>query len=321
MSEDVLETALQALGLPSGEPPKRAIIHGAKGTLISFWVPGDELRPTVRGAWITATEVQFLDTEPLDRFPSTAHKVKGGGGELLDRFIRDGHQFLTLIEDLDEDVADLERRGRDVPVTQLWPLKQRAAAIRLQVDRALIAASECAGVFSDRLPGFEGAYPSVERQYTHLQGLVAATQSSISDLILLRTAVESNQIAETANTLSKTSNRIAALANESNVRMLGITYLALVLALVSAVILFPNTAATILGMPSAGWVPGVVVDLALIFIAVVPLIWVFTRPWVRRMLDDLRSFEGRIGEGIDDLPEISPEQAMKTGSPPKSPAD
>jgi hypothetical protein len=88
--------------------------------------------------------------------------------------------------------------------------------------------------------------------------------------------------------------------------MLGIAYVALILALVSAVVLIPTTAATILGMPSAGWVPGLWVDVILVVLAIVPIAVVFSRPWVKGVLRSLGSVEARTREGLRDLPEISP---------------
>jgi hypothetical protein len=89
--------------------------------------------------------------------------------------------------------------------------------------------------------------------------------------------------------------------------MLGITYIALVLGLVSAAVLIPNTAATILGMPTAAWVPGLWVDVTLILLIVVPIVLIFSRPWVRVMVGSLRDSELRVGEGIRDLPELEAE--------------
>jgi hypothetical protein len=73
---------------------------------------------------------------------------------------------------------------------------------------------------------------------------------------------------------------------------------------VSVVVLIPNTAATILGMPSAAWVPGLWVDVLLVVLAVVPLLVVFSRPWVLQTLRGLPSSERRSSEGLSDLPEV-----------------
>jgi len=151
------------------------------------------------------------------------------------------------------------------------------------------------------------ALPAVVHGLEGIQNLSGNTQQALRDLILLRNAEDANRIAEAANQLSATSNRIAALANTSNIRMLGLAYLALVLGLVSAVVLIPNTAATILGMPSAAWVPGLWVTIVVVITAAIPLVLVFSRPWVLQMLRGMKSYEFRSEEGLGDLPEIPPE--------------
>jgi len=93
--------------------------------------------------------------------------------------------------------------------------------------------------------------------------------------------------------------------------MLGVAYLAFVLALVSVVVLIPNTAATVLGMPSAGWVPGLWVDVILAVLAIVPIAVVFSRPWVLRLLRGVGAYEVRSSEGISDLPEVSPQASAR----------
>jgi len=94
---------------------------------------------------------------------------------------------------------------------------------------------------------------------------------------------------------------------------LGFGLVAFVLALVSVVVLIPNTGATILGMPSAAWVPGVWVDGILIALAILPLALVFSRPWVRQVLAGLGSFEARTQEGLTDLPEVRPADVNQRG--------
>jgi hypothetical protein len=138
----------------------------------------------------------------------------------------------------------------------------------------------------------------------HLDGLSNGIAQGVRDLVSIRNAVESNRLAESANRLGEVSNRVAALANTSNLRMLGVAYIALVLALVSAVVLIPNTAATILGVPGAAWVPGIWIVIILVVLAVVPIAIVFSRPWVLRTLRGLPAFEVRSGEGLEDLPEV-----------------
>ena len=152
-------------------------------------------------------------------------------------------------------------------------------------------------------------------ELVRVRELALSVQEGLSDLILLRNAEESNRIAEAANALSRTSNRIAALANISNIRMLGLTYIALVLGLVSAAVLIPNTGATILGMPSAAWIPGWWVVVVLTVLAVVPIWAIFSRRFVRRILVDLEDAERRAQEGVVDLPEVSDAEAVRGVGP------
>ncbi len=168
------------------------------------------------------------------------------------------------------------------------------------------------GPLGAEFPGLAGHLGTFATEVDHLEQLSNGLAQAARDLVGLRTAVESNRLAEGANELGRVSNRIAALANTSNLRMLGVAYIALLLALISAVVLIPNTAATILGMPSAAWVPGLWVDLVLVVLAIVPLAVVFSRPWVRRMLHGWRTYESRSAEGLADLPEV-PAQTVNSG--------
>jgi hypothetical protein len=175
------------------------------------------------------------------------------------------------------------------------------------IGRALVVSAEATGPSAKRFPQSEPALEAADREVGRVRDLAVSVQQGLSDLILLRNAEQGNRIAEFANELARTSNRIAALANISNIRMLGLTYIALLLGLVSAVVLIPNTAATVLGMPSASWVPGYWVDVSLVVLGVGSFLAVFTRPWVRRLLRDLGPSEQRAGEGLLDLPEVPAE--------------
>jgi hypothetical protein len=316
-----LEEALEALDQPTDRGPRWPIMHGKAGTLLAFDVPVDGGKVRWTGLWVTPTSIQFLDVDPPEPHGSRAHRIEGNAAGLFDRYILAMHEYLELISELDEEIADIQGRGPSVPLAAIWPFKQRASRLRAGLARAMSVSAECSTLFEERLPGWKKVFPSIEAELVRLQQMVAAVEQSVSDLILLRNAEESNRIANAANDLSRTSNRIAALANISNIRMLGITFLALFLALISAVILFPNTGATILGMPSAAWVPGIWVDVSLALLAIVPLVWVLSRPWVRRMLKDVHDYESRIEEGLADLPELKPGagragSAIETRSPP-----
>jgi hypothetical protein len=170
-----------------------------------------------------------------------------------------------------------------------------------------LVVTELDGPLGSSFPGLADHITSIRAEVAHLEALSAGLAQVVRDLLSLRNAIESNRLAEAANELGRVSNRIAALANSSNVRMLGVAYLAFVLGLVSVVVLIPNTAATVLGMPSAAWVPGLWVDLILVVLAIVPIAIVFSRSWVLRLLRGLGSYEARSSEGISDLPEVPSE--------------
>ncbi|MCI4344626.1 MAG: hypothetical protein L3J87_03255, partial [Thermoplasmata archaeon] len=63
----------------------------------------------------------------------------------------------------------------------------------------------------------------------------------------------------------------------------------------------------------AAWVPGLWVDLLLVGLAIVPIVVVFSRPWVRTLLRSLTESELRIQEGIADLPELPAETPSAPG--------
>ena len=181
----------------------------------------------------------------------------------------------------------------------MWELQREVARLRANVGRIVVVTAEVGGPSIPRFPGAEAALAAVEREVDRTRELAAAVQQSVSDLIMLLNVDQSNRIAESANQLARTSNKIAELANISNIRMLGLTYIALLIGLVGAVVLIPNTAATILGMPTAAWVPGYLVDAVLLGLGIVPFAVVFSRPWVRRILTEFRRRRGgpRKGSG------------------------
>lgn len=313
MSEPPLSTILATLGLPPDSPPPRPLIYGSAGVLVSFAVLTEDGQAEWTGAWISNGTVSFFGPEPPVAHIATALGITGTSGRLLDRFVRMGHETLQRIEELDQDLVALPEKP-SVSVKALWPIRRRTAILRTEIDRALVAAAQCQGPLAAHFPDFDKAWPTVEGELLRLQRLAGFLQQTISDLLVARNVEESNRIAIAANQLAQTSNRLAALGNSSNIRMLGLTYLALFLALASAVILFPNTGATILGMPSAAWVPGVWVVVSLVALAIIPLVWVYTRPWVRRIVADLRNFEQVAREGLQELPEVAPDAVTSTTS-------
>lgn len=309
----VLEPALKALGRSAVDATRHPILHGNGQTLVTICRPAAGGGFTFSAVWIAPDQVRFLGDPPATTAFSQGHHLTGPAAELFDRVVDSTRLYLERIEEMDTSLSDAEQKGRGVPLKEIWTLQRRTALLRAQLGRTYVALAELGGPFADRFPGFVSALPPLEAELSHVQGLCANVQQALSDLILLRNAEESNRIAEAANRLSATSNRIAALANISNIRMLGLTYIALFLGLVSAVVLFPNTAATILGMPSAGWVPGVWVDVAIVITAAVPLSLVLRPRWIREMLRGLPSYERRVTEGLGDLPEVAPDAAADAG--------
>jgi len=307
MAGATLADALEAFGRPTNEPPRHPVLQGEAGTLITFGLPerSGELRYT--GVWVGPKETRFLDPAPVATGAAAAHGLTGPSARLFDLFLNASRVYLERVEEVDERLAEVQQKGRTVPLSDVWSLGRRDAVIRAQIGRALVGLAECGGRLTTVFPGFPAALPAVAGELERVQQLASAVQQSLSDLILLRNAEEANRIGEATNELAKISNRIAALANTSNIRMLGITYIALVLGLVSAAVLIPNTAATILGMPSAAWVPGLWVDVILLLLIVVPIALIFSRSWVKTILGSLSDSELRVIEGIRDLPELDPD--------------
>jgi hypothetical protein len=311
MSGVSLTEALTALGRPPATNPRHPVIHGAQGTLVSFGLPTESGTVQFLGVWITDRQVQFIDSDPKVTPAAAAHGLSGISAQLFELFLVAARSYLERIEEIDERLAEQQEKGRSIALNEVWSLQRQVAEVRAQIGRALVGLTECSGRYGDRFPGFPEAASTPMSELVRVRELAASVQDGLSNLILLRNADESNRIAEAANNLSTTSNRIAALANTSNIRMLGLTYIALVLGLVSAAVLIPNTGATILGMPSAAWVPGYWVDLILVALAVVPLWLIFSRRFVVGILRDITESEKRAQEGIDDLPEISAADAAR----------
>lgn len=301
--------ALQELGYLRAETPPRPVLHARTGTLVSFALL-QEKGPVWVGLWVDPSGPRILpDSAPEG--PALFHGLSGVSARLFDLFSDAARRYLERTEEIDAKLAQLQERNRVLPVEEIWKLQREMATIRAHIGRALVAAAECGGPIANSLPGFADALPSLLGEFSRVQDVAANVRQALSDLVLLRDAEQANRLADVANVLGRASNRIAALANISNIRMLGLTYVAFVLALVSAVLLFPNTAGTILGMPSAAWVPGIWVDVVIAVLTVTPLVFVFSRPWVRRVLRELRDYEVRAGEGMADLAEISPDSAAR----------
>ena len=310
-----LADGLAVVGRTLEEVRGHPILHGNGSVLVTVGRPAADGTLEWLGVGLEPGGVRFYGGAAPAVGPSRGHRLDPSTGELVDRLSDVVRMYLERVEALDERLSELQERGRSVPTSDVWALHHRTALVRAQLSRTTVAVAELGGPFLDRFPGFDRVRPGLDAEIERVHALCAALQQSLSDLILLRTAEESNRIAETANELARTSNRIAALANISNIRMLGITYIALVLGLASAVVLFPNTAGTILGMPSAAWVPGWLVVVVLAAATVVPLVLVLRAGWVRGLVNSLPQYEGRAAEGMADLPEVSPEPAPAAGGP------
>jgi|GEM_PF-2029718 len=319
-SEGPLGPALAALDRTAADAARHPVVHGNGQALATVGRPQADGSVAWFGVWLGPDGVRFLGEPPAASGRLKGRPIAPATAELADRIYDAVRIYLERIEELDAELSETQQRGRLVPINEIWRLQRRAAALRAQIGRTMVALAELAGPYAEHFPGLPGIQATIEGELGRVQQLCANLQQALSDLILLRTADESNRIAEFANELARTSNRIAALANTSNIRMLGLTYIALVLGLVSAVVLFPNTAATILGMPSAAWVPGIWVDVALVLVAVIPLALILGRPWVRHLFADLPQFEARAVEGVADLPEVGPEPVPPARRPPRADA-
>ncbi|HKS59808.1 MAG TPA: hypothetical protein VJS68_03410 [Thermoplasmata archaeon] len=318
MAVGSIREALQELGYARAESPPRPVLHGRTGSLVSFALL-DLKGPVWVGLWIDSTGARVFSNRPSEG-PGSFHGLSGVAAEIFDLFAEAARGYLERTEEVDAKLAQLQEKNRILPVNEVWKLQREMAVIRAHIGRALVAAAELAGPAGRSLPGFHEALPSLVGELSRVQDVAANVRQALSDLVLLRDAEQSNRLADVANQLSRASNRVAALANISNIRMLGLTYIAFILAIVTAVVLFPNTGATILGMPSAAWVPGIWVDVILIVLTVVPLVLVFSRPWVRQLLGAIGSYEFRATEGMEDLPEVTPDEAARGEVPDLGPA-
>ncbi len=301
-----LAARLSAFGAIPGRPP-RPVLRGPAGTLLTLPYPEAPDGVFWRGLLIGPEGVRPLGPPVADHRSSAAHGLTGGAGAAADLLAVSVHLGVEAAEGIDLRLADLEARGGAAGLAAIAEVQRRAARLRGQIGRTGAALEEAARRTEPEFVPLAAVLPALRSELARGRELLAAAQQGLSDLVMLRNTEESNRLSVAANALGATSNRIAELQNVSNIRMLGITYLALILALIGAVVLIPNTGATILGMPSAGWVPGLWVDLILVVLAAVPMAIVFRQRWVRELLRGLGSYEGRTGEGMRDLPERIPD--------------
>ena len=284
--------------------PRRAILHGAAGTLLLLPTLDEEGRPTYHGVWQAKGVLQWVGPRPAPSLLAEAAHLDGITADVVNLLQAAARTYLERFEALQARVDAVEMRGDAVPLEELGGLHRAHRSLRVYLGHLALATEELDGPLGERFPRLDAVLPRLETEVSHLQDFSSALGQTLRDLLALRAAGEANRLSVATNRLGVVSNQIAGYANTSNIRMLGVAYVALVLALVSVVVLIPNTAATILGMPSAAWVPGLWVDVVLIVLAVIPMWVVFSRPWVRGILTGLGSFESRSREGLSDLPEL-----------------
>lgn len=299
-----MSEALEANGLPAQPFPRRPVLHGPAGTVVVVATLDRAGQPTYHGVWLSRSGSRWLGDHPPASLIVTSHQLDGTTAELVNLLQAAALSYLERLEDLAERLDAVEAHAEGATLAEIASLHRQYRRAREHVGRLGIAVSELSGPLGERFPKLEDVLPQIESELDHLEEFSSWLGQGVRDVLSLRNAAVANRLSAATNRLGEVSNQIAAFANTSNIRMLGVAYIALLLGLVSAVVLIPNTAATILGMPSAAWVPGLWVDAILVVLAVVPLVVVFSRPWVRRVLAAFHESESRTAEGLADLPEV-----------------
>jgi hypothetical protein len=303
--------ALAAVGHAGLTPPRRSVIWTRDATLLTLATLDADGRTTWHGLLLSRGSARAVGPPPPESLLAESSRLTGPTGALVDLLQAAYRSYADRLEELGVRVDALEVRDEAPSIADLGSLNRSLAAARKHVARIALLVTALEGPLGIDFPELADHLGPIQIEVAHLESLSTGLSQTVRDLLSLRNAVESNRLADAANELGRVSNRIAALANNSNVRMLGVAYLAFVIALVSVVVLIPNTAATILGMPSAAWVPGIWVDVILVLLAIVPLAVVFSRPWVLRLLRGVGGYEARSSEGISDLPEVPPPVAAR----------
>jgi hypothetical protein len=299
-----LDEAASSVGYPDLGLSRRPVLRSAGTSLINLATLDPSGTPVWHGIWIDAEGIHPLGPEIPRSLLVEGSKAPAETLALVDLLQAACRSYVERLEVLGSRLDALEGKPDPAPLPELGALSHALAGARKQILRMETLVAELDGPLGSKFAALETFLPTVRTEVSHLDELSTGLAQAVRDLIAIRNSVEANELAAAANRLGEVSNRIAALANTSNLRMLGVAYIALVLALVSVVVLIPNTGATILGMPSAAWVPGVWVDLILVVLAIVPMLVVFSRPWVWNTLRGLPTFEGRTQEGLSDLPEV-----------------
>lgn len=304
--------ALRAIHPQNPTVPHTVVTRGPTGTLIALAIYGPNGSLVWQGLWLAGGEVQPLGRPIPQSVRSATWKLSGPTALLVDLLEYAWANYTEHLIALEERIAMWPPSAASIPLAEMETTYREVAEARRRVIRLVSLVSQLGESLGTSFPEFGPVLPEIRSESGRQEGLSNDIQGVLRDLILLRTSQDGNRIAEATVVLSKTSNEIAALANSSNIRMLGIAYLALVIALIGAVVLIPNTAATILGMPSASWVPGLSVILILTVTAIVPIVVVFSRPWVLSLIRGLGAFERTSREGLEDLAEVSPAAAKST---------
>jgi len=304
--------ALRTIHPQTSGVPRTVVTRGPAGTLLALGVFGPHGTLLWQGLWIAGGEVQLLGGPVPRSVRSSAAPLSGPTALLVDLIESAMANYTERLIELDERIASWPATTASIPLGEMERTHHEAAEVRRRIVRLLSLVTQLGGPLSDAFPDIAKVLPEIEAESGRQEALSTQIQGVLRDIILLRNSMDGNRIAEAAVELGKTSNEISALANTSNIRMLGIAYLALVIALIGAVVLIPNTTATILGMPSAEWVSGFWVVVIVAVTAVVPIVIVFTRPWVVTLMRGLGGFERTSREGLQDLPEVSPTAAAST---------
>jgi hypothetical protein len=304
----------RARGIPENGLP-RPVTTRHDGTLLATVQIAEDFSVSTVALWVSGKDSEWYGGAPSSRAFSAGYHLKGTEAEIAEFIADAGRAILERAEDVEALVADATALGHHVPPATIGHWQRRVGILRLAAARAVVVATVAENILPDPSEAYGKALGTLQGELEHGQSVVQGIAQSLTDLLMLHNAETSNRLADLANGLTTQSNQIATIANTANVRMLGLTYLTLVLAFLSAVILFPNTGATILGMPSAAWVPGLWVDVILVILGAVPFAVVFTRPWIRRMLHDLADSEMRSQEGMKDLPELTASEAARPVRP------
>jgi hypothetical protein len=313
-----LQDALVAVGHSSLSSSRSPVLRTAEATLVTLATLDKDGQPTWHGIWVAGKEFKVLGPDVPACLLVQGAKVPAPTRSMIDLLQAANRSYIEWIEVLGERLDGLELRPDPAPLADVSGVLHAIAGLRKQIVRLEVLVSELDGPLGEKFDGIATLLPAVRVEVTHLDELSTGIAQGARDLIAIRNSIDANRLSAFANQLGETSNRIAEVANTSNIRMLGVAYIALVIAVVSVVVLIPNTGATILGMPSAAWVPGLWVDVILVVLAIVPAIVVFSRPWVQRTLRGLQYSEMRTSEGLTDLPEeaVSPSGASTSVIPP-----